>query len=154
MSVWNSEHEPPRTDREPLFSTDATKVLLAGDLLLPSSPAIASLFLDFVPQLQVLDRAMLLAERLAAENSILSMALIKAQLAHPYAEKDDGPSRGEAERVHELESLALAWTAVHGDAQEGVQSFLQKRPASFQPTLQRLRSTAWWPWWQSKRAKL
>lgn len=67
VGPWASERGYLRTDREPLFSTDATKILLAGDLLLPSSPAIASLFLDFVPQSQVLDQAMLLGERLAAE---------------------------------------------------------------------------------------
>lgn len=128
---------------------NASKVLLAGDLFTPTSPALSDLFYDIKPADEVFPAAMALAHRLAKENSAFSTALIKSQLWRPGGAVG-GQLTGGIEEVHERESLALAWTALHGDAKEGVRSFMEKRSAIFHPSLQKLRDSGWWPWWTLK----
>lgn len=60
------------------------------------------------------------------------MALVKAQVWRPATRDVDGNTvESSIEQTHIMESQALAFTAVHGDAPEGVASFMEKRPANF-----------------------
>ncbi|CAO1634391.1 unnamed protein product [Parajaminaea phylloscopi] len=128
---------------------NASKALLTGDLLTPASSALANLWWETKPAQEVLPTAMALAERLAKETSALSVALVKSQIWRPGG-AIGGQLTGGLEEVHERESMALAWTSLYGDAAEGVKSFMQKRPASFGSSLQKLRESGFWPWWTLK----
>ncbi|KAJ1559326.1 hypothetical protein HK405_011063, partial [Cladochytrium tenue] len=133
--------------------SNASKVLLTGDVFPASASAtspLSALFSSVLPSAgEVLPAGLVLATRLSEENSLLSMAIIKAQLWRPGSGLG-GDLEGGVEEVHERESLALAWQVVSGDAKEGVMSFMQKRKPKFHLGLKPLRESGWWPWWKVK----
>jgi enoyl-CoA hydratase/carnithine racemase len=98
-----------------------------------------ALFNHVVPADQVLPKAMEIAREIADNTSAVSVALARALLWHGLAQPDP-------QHAHIIDSKCIFWAGRGADAYEGVQSFLEKRPAKF--TL-----SAWtdmpdfYPWW-------
>jgi enoyl-CoA hydratase/carnithine racemase len=91
-----------------------------------------------VPPEQLLDEAFKIARRIATERSAVGIALTRQMMyrnsaqPHPLA-------------AHQVDSLAMFYTSV-GDGKEGVQAFLDKRPAQFQSKTSEMPS--FYPWWK------
>jgi len=91
-----------------------------------------------VPPEQLLDEAFKIARRIATERSAVGIALTRQMMyrnsaqPHPLA-------------AHQVDSLAMFYTSV-GDGKEGVQAFLDKRPAQFQSKASEMPS--FYPWWK------
>lgn len=107
--------------------------------MFPASEALtAGLVRELVPADQVVQRALAVAAEIASTTSAVSVALTRAMLwrqlgsPHPIS-------------ANRLESLALLALGGMADAQEGVASFKQKRPADFQLTTRDL--PPFYPWW-------
>ncbi len=86
---------------------------------------------------QLLDEAMKIARRIATERSAVGIALTRQMMyrnsaqPHPMA-------------AHQVDSLAMFYTSI-GDGKEGVQAFLDKRPAQF--TSKPSEMPPFYPWW-------
>ncbi len=91
-----------------------------------------------VPADQLLDEAMKIARRIATERSAVGIALTRQMMyrnsaqPHPLA-------------AHQVDSLAMFYTSI-GDGKEGVQAFLEKRPAQF--TSKTSQMPDFYPWWE------
>ncbi|MBI3382374.1 MAG: crotonase/enoyl-CoA hydratase family protein [Aquabacterium sp.] len=91
-----------------------------------------------VPPEQLLDEAMKIARRIATERSAVGIALTRQMMyrnsaqPHPLA-------------AHQVDSLAMFYTSI-GDGKEGVQAFLDKRPAQF--TSKTSEMPPFYPWWE------
>ena len=91
-----------------------------------------------VPPEQLLDEAMKIARRIATERSAVGIALTRQMMyrnsaqPHPMA-------------AHEVDSLAMFYTSI-GDGKEGVQAFLDKRPAQFKGKASEM--PPFYPWWE------
>ncbi|WP_375184880.1 crotonase/enoyl-CoA hydratase family protein [Aquabacterium sp.] len=90
-----------------------------------------------VPAEQLLDEALKIARRIATERSAVGIALTRQMMyrnaaqPHPLA-------------AHQVDSLAMFYTSI-GDGKEGVQAFLEKRPARF--ASQASDMPPFYPWW-------
>lgn len=79
---------------------------------------------EVLPHDALLPRARALAQEIAANTSAVSVALARQMMwqllgaAHPMA-------------AHRLDSAAMTYMGARGDSREGVESFLEKRPARF-----------------------
>jgi enoyl-CoA hydratase/carnithine racemase len=86
---------------------------------------------------QLLEEALKIARRIATERSAVGIALTRQMMyrnsaqPHPLA-------------AHQVDSLAMFYTSV-GDGKEGVQAFLDKRPAQFASKASEMPS--FYPWW-------
>jgi enoyl-CoA hydratase/carnithine racemase len=91
-----------------------------------------------VPPEQLLDEAMKIARRIATERSAVGIALTRQMMyrnaaqPHPLA-------------AHQVDSLAMFYTSI-ADGKEGVQAFLEKRPAQFKGKASEMPS--FYPWWE------
>ncbi len=90
-----------------------------------------------VPPEALLEEAMKIARRIASERSAVGIALTRQMMyrnsaqPHPMA-------------AHQIDSLAMFYTSV-GDGKEGVQAFLDKRPAAFAAKGSDM--PPFYPWW-------
>jgi len=86
---------------------------------------------------QLLEEALKIARRIATERSAVGIAFTRQMMyrnsaqPHPLA-------------AHQVDSLAMFYTSV-GDGKEGVQAFLDKRPAQFASKASEM--PAFYPWW-------
>lgn len=129
---------------------DASKLLLTGELHPPSSPILKELFHTIVSSpTELMPAALSLARKSSRENSAQSVALIKSQLWRPPAPNRTQSGIADAlQAAHEMESQALAWTVVKGDAGEGVTSFREKRAPKFQKAdFTQMEQARFYPWW-------
>jgi len=91
-----------------------------------------------VPADQLLDEALKIARRIASERSAVGVALTRQMMyrnsaqPHPMA-------------AHQVDSLAMFYTSV-GDGKEGVNAFLEKRPAQFSSKASEM--PPFYPWWE------
>jgi len=91
-----------------------------------------------VPHDQLLDEALKIAHRIATERSPVGIALTRQMMyrnsaqPHPLA-------------AHQVDSLAMFYTSI-GDGKEGVNAFLEKRPAQFKGKTSDM--PAFYPWWE------
>lgn len=98
----------------------------------------ADLFSETLPNPQdVLPRALEIAQDVAANTSTVSTALMKDIMYR---------NPGSAEGTHLLDSQILYELFGGKDNSEGVKSFMEKRPAKFQGTMQNDAPSAY-PWW-------
>ena len=67
------------------------------------------------------------------------MALTKSMLWRSLASPEE---------THLIDSQAIAWLSTAGDAREGVESFMQKRPPEFKGTVRDLDRFGAYPWWK------
>lgn len=86
---------------------------------------------------QLVEEALKIARRIASERSPVGVALTRQMMyrnsaqPHPMA-------------AHQVDSLAMFYTSI-GDGKEGVQAFLDKRPATFEGKASNMPS--FYPWW-------
>jgi enoyl-CoA hydratase/carnithine racemase len=117
----------------------AVELCVTGRVFRASEEAASGLFNHIVPADQVLDKAMSIAREIADNTSAVSVALARALLWHGLAQPDP-------QHAHIIDSKCIFWAGRGADAYEGVQSFLDKRPAKFT-------MSAWtdmpdfYPWW-------
>jgi enoyl-CoA hydratase/carnithine racemase len=119
----------------------ATELCLTGRVFQAKDEP--TLFNHVVPRENVLGKAMEIAQEIAFNTSAVSVALSRALLWHGLGENDP-------QSAHLIDSKAVHWTGRNADAYEGVQSFLEKRPADF-------KMSAWrdlpefYPWWKEPK---
>ncbi|RMF20925.1 MAG: enoyl-CoA hydratase [Deltaproteobacteria bacterium] len=105
--------------------------------------AASGLFNYVVPAAEVLEKAMSIAREIADNTSAVSVALGKALLWHCLGEDDP-------QSAHLIDSKCIYWAGRQADAYEGVQSFLEKRPARF--TMSAARDMPdFYPWWKEPK---
>ncbi len=105
--------------------------------------AASGLFNYVLPAAEVLDKAMTIAREIADSTSAVSVALGKALLWHCLGEDDP-------QSAHLIDSKCIYWAGRQVDAYEGVQSFLEKRPARF--TMSAARDMPdFYPWWKEPK---
>jgi len=102
----------------------AAEWIYTGRVFRASEEATSGLFNYVVPQAKVVDKAMALAREIAENTSAVSVALSRALLWHGLAE-------GDPQSVHLIDSRCFYWMGHQKDSQEGVESFLEKRPPKF-----------------------
>lgn len=111
---------------------------MTGDTFTPTAKCFSPMFREIVSADQVLPTALKLAKRLSKENSPVSMALNKALVWR---------SPSNPEETHLIDSKCIRATSASKDAKEGVESFLQKRPAQFPGKMADLDWMGFYPWW-------
>jgi enoyl-CoA hydratase/carnithine racemase len=119
----------------------ATELCLTGRVFQAKDEP--SLFSHVVPREQVLEKALAIAQEIAANTSAVSVALSRALLWHGLGESDP-------QSVHLVDSKAIHWTGRNADAYEGVQSFLEKRSADFKMSPWR-DLPEFYPWWKEPK---
>jgi enoyl-CoA hydratase/carnithine racemase len=121
----------------------ATELVYTGRVFSASDEPPGGLFNYVLPSDEVLPKAMAIAAEMANQTSAVSVALTKALLWHGLPEPDP-------QSVHLIDSKCFHWTGSRKDAQEGVQSFLEKRPAQFtmSPTTD---MPDFYPWWKEPK---
>jgi enoyl-CoA hydratase/carnithine racemase len=103
----------------------ATELLLSARVFLAEEAAELGLVHRVVPADALLDTALDYARELAEQCSPLAMGLVKHQVAHHWDVDLDEARRETAELVERLHETA--------DFEEGVRSFVEKRPPRFEP---------------------
>jgi len=121
----------------------ATELCYTGRVFRAEDEADSGLFNYVVPTEQVLERAMGLAREIAENTSAVSVALSKALLWHGLGQDDP-------QSAHLIDSKCIHWAGRQADAYEGVQSFLEKRPARFSMSAAR-DMPEFYPWWKEPK---
>jgi enoyl-CoA hydratase/carnithine racemase len=121
----------------------AAELLYTGRVFRAREEAGSGLFNAVIPAHEVLPRATAVAREIAANTSAVSVALGKGLLryglgeAHPHG-------------VHLMDSRCMYWTGLQKDCQEGVESFLARRPPRF--TMSPTRDMPdFCPWWKVRK---
>lgn len=117
----------------------AAELMYTGRVFRAVDEANSGLFNAVVPRAKVLPQAMAIAEEIAKNTSAVSVALTRALLWRGLVEDDP-------HAVHLIESRCFYWLGQQKDAHEGIQSFLEKRPANFtmSPSAD---LPEFYPWW-------
>jgi enoyl-CoA hydratase/carnithine racemase len=100
----------------------ASELLLTGRLLTAHEAFEFGIVSRVVPDAELVPAARALAAEIAREAAPVSVAMTKWLLWHMDAEDDRS-------RADELDARAFWWAGTQPDAREGVQAFLEKRPA-------------------------
>jgi enoyl-CoA hydratase/carnithine racemase len=97
---------------------------------------------EVVPPDQLMPRAREIAAEIAGNTSAISVALARQMMWRMLGA--DHPME-----AHKIDSRGIAQTGRAADAKEGVESFLEKRPASF--TMRPSQDMpAFYPWWEER----
>jgi enoyl-CoA hydratase/carnithine racemase len=121
----------------------AAELIYTGRVFRAADEAHSGLFNYVLPTAQVLPKAQALAREIADNTSATSVALSKALLSRGLA--DPNP-----ETAHLNDSRCIYWAGMQKDAQEGITSFLEKRPAAF--TMSAATDLPdFYPWWQEPK---
>lgn len=120
--------------------SQAAEWTYTGRVFGPDEALAGGLVRSVHPDDELLPAAYSLAGEIAENTSAVSVALSRAMLwrmlgeAHPMA-------------AHQVDSKAMTFMGASPDASEGIESFLEKRPAEFS-----MRPSAdmpdWYPWWE------
>jgi len=121
----------------------AAEWIYTGRVFRASDEATSGLFNYVVPQAQVLDKAMTIAQEIAQNTSAVSVALSKALLWHGLAE-------GDPQSVHLIDSRCFYWMGHERDSREGVESFLEKRAPRFAMKVS-TDMPDFYPWWKEPK---
>lgn len=124
-------------------TSKAAEWIYTGRVFRASEEAASGLFNYVVPQGKVLDKAMTIAREIAENTSAVSVALSKALLWH-------GLSEGDPQSVHLIDSRCFYWMGHQKDSQEGVDSFLEKRPPKFGMKVSS-DMPDFYPWWKEPK---
>lgn len=121
----------------------AAELALTGRVFRVADEAGSGLFNYVLPQDEVLAKAMAIAREIATKTSAVSVALNKALLWHGLSEPDP-------QSQHLIDSKCFYWIGQQPDAAEGIDSFLEKRPARFtmSPTTD---MPDFYPWWKEPK---
>jgi enoyl-CoA hydratase/carnithine racemase len=122
-----------------LIGTSKAMHLVTTGAVYPSTHHLfRDLFSEIVDPDQVLPRALAIADEIAGNVSNVAVRIMKDMIYR-------GPDSPEG--AHLLESR-LFWDLFRGkDTKEGIESFLQKRPAKFEATMENDAPVAY-PWWK------
>jgi enoyl-CoA hydratase/carnithine racemase len=120
-------------------TSKAAEWLFTGRVFRAGDEAHSGLFNHVLPTEQVLPKAQSLAREIADNTSATSVALTKALLYRGLA--DPNP-----ETAHLNDSRCIYWAGMQRDAQEGITSFLEKRPAAFEMSAVK-DMPEFYPWW-------
>jgi enoyl-CoA hydratase/carnithine racemase len=121
----------------------AAELMYTGRIFRAREEARSGLFNDVLPGAHVLDRAITVAREIAEYAAPVSVALTKALIWHGLSEPDP-------QSVHLIDSKCIYWAGREKDAQEGVQSFLEKRAPNF--SLRPSRDMPpFYPWWKEAK---
>jgi enoyl-CoA hydratase/carnithine racemase len=115
----------------------AMHLVTTGSVYPSTDPLFRELFSEIVPPEKVLPRALELADEIARNTSAVSTHLMKDMMWR---------NPGTAEGTHLLDSKILLEVFDGKDKKEGVDSFLQKRPADFRGNMAD-NAPSVWPWW-------
>ncbi len=107
-------------------------------MLLSTSPLFNGLFSEILPAEQVLPRALELATEIAENTSLVSTYLMREMIWR---------NPGTAEKTHLLDSEIMFQLYDKKDKIEGIDSFLEKRPAKFEGSVDE-DMVACLPWWE------
>jgi len=121
----------------------AAEWIYTGRIFRASEEATSGLFSYVVPQAQVLDKAMTIAQEIAQNTSAVSVALSKALLWHGLAE-------GDPQSVHLIDSRCFYWMGHERDSREGVESFMEKRAPKFAMKVS-TDMPDFYPWWKEPK---
>jgi len=121
----------------------ATELVYTGRLFRALEEVNSGLFNYVVPRDRVLAKAMEIAKEIADHTSAVSVALSKALLWHGLAEDDP-------QSAHLIDSRCFYWAGKQKDANEGVQSFLEKRPPKFTMSAS-TDMPDFYPWWKGPK---
>jgi len=121
----------------------ATELAYTGRIFRAVEEKHSGLFNHVVPSGQVLARAMEIAREIADNTAPVSVSLCKALLWHGLAEDDP-------QSVHLMDSRCFYWAGKQKDANEGIQSFLEKRSPRFtmSPSTD---MPDFYPWWKEPK---
>jgi len=109
--------------------SNALYLLTTGDTYRGGSKHFGSLFQEVIEdQAGVLERALKLATNIAANTSVLAGFMNRELMWR---------GKPSAEETHLLDSAILYHMFANPDCKEGVQSFMEKRPAKFSATLEK-----------------
>jgi enoyl-CoA hydratase/carnithine racemase len=118
----------------------ASELCLTGRVFRARDEAHSGLFNYVVPSAEVLPKAYALAAEIAENTSAVSVALSRALLWHGLSEPDP-------QSAHLADSRCIYWCGQQPDAYEGIQAFLEKRPAKFYMSAAR-NLPEFYPWWK------
>jgi enoyl-CoA hydratase/carnithine racemase len=124
----------------------ASELILTGRLFSSSEALDMGLVSRVVPPEALLETAMGLAGDIAENTSAISTALARQMLWKGLGE--DHPMA-----AHILESKGLDYMFTREDCQEGVMSFLEKRPARFSMKPSK-NMPDYYPWWKQREFKV
>jgi enoyl-CoA hydratase/carnithine racemase len=121
----------------------AAELVYTGRVFRAADEADSGLFNYLLPADEVLPKAVALAREIADNTSAMSVALSKALLWRGLSEPDP-------QAAHLADSKVFLWCARQADVQEGIQSFLEKRPPRF--TLSPTQDLPeFYPWWKETK---
>ena len=120
----------------------ALEWVLSGRILTAEEAARGGLVRSIHPPDQLLAAARDLAAEIAANTSAVSVALARQMLWRMLGA--DHPME-----AHKIDSRAIYHTGKSADAKEGINSFLEKRPANFTDTPGN-NMPDFYPWWQER----
>jgi enoyl-CoA hydratase/carnithine racemase len=117
------------------------ELVCTGRVFLAANEANSGLFNHIVPREEVLPKALSIAQEIAENTSAVSVALSKGLLWSGLSEPD-------VRKAHLIESRCFYWTGQEKDSNEGVSSFLEKRPPQFKmsPSTD---MPKFYPWWNA-----
>ena len=116
----------------------AMHLITTGEVVPATSSLLGGLFSEAVDAEKVLDRALEIAEDVVKNTSVVSTHVMKELIWR-------GPDNSEETQF--LTSKILIDLFKGRDRDEGVNSFLQKRQANFEGTMEKDAPRAW-PWWK------
>src|SRR5213593_3781613 len=123
----------------------AAEWVLTGRVFPAEEALAAGLVSRVVAPEALIDTARGLAREIADNTSAMSVALCRQMLWRMLGA--DHPME-----AHQVDSRAIFWMGQSADAREGVQAFLEKRPAGFtlRPSAD---MPAFYPWWEERTFK-
>jgi enoyl-CoA hydratase/carnithine racemase len=102
----------------------AAELMYTGRIIKAAEALECGLVSKVVPDAELMDTARTMADEIAANAAPVSLALTKHMLWKFLAETD-------LHKVEEINHAYFAWTGAQPDCQEGIMSFLEKRPPSW-----------------------
>lgn len=115
----------------------AMHLVTTGAAYPSTHPLLTDLFSEIVPAAEVLPTALRIAEEIVANTSGLAIKVMKELMYRAPASPEE---------AHLLESSVFFDLRTGHDAREGIESFMQKRPPSFEGSMEKDAPTAY-PWW-------
>jgi enoyl-CoA hydratase/carnithine racemase len=125
-------------------TSKALHLVTTGSVYPADSPVFGDLFSEIVEPNTVIPRALELAEEITANVSIVAVKVMKDMIYR---------GGNSPEEAHLLESKLFYDLSRGSDSKEGIASFMDKRPANFQGTIEKDAPKAY-PWWKEVDTKV
>ena len=122
--------------------TKALELCYSGKIISAESANEINLVSEVLPQEQLLDRALEIANEFTSESSQISIALTRQMMWRMLGADDPM-------EAHKIDSRGVYELGQSGEAIEGVKSFLEKRPPSFPGKVSK-DMPSFYPWWVEK----